>query len=88
MHHVITGTGAIATAVAAAIEGTVVNAARRPGTDPLRTTLGHPSGTLAVGAEVARDGDQWTVARAVMSRSARRLMEGWVRVPADRKEYA
>jgi 2-methylaconitate cis-trans-isomerase PrpF len=24
------------------------------------------------------------VARAVMSRSARRLMEGWVRVPADR----
>ena len=89
MHHVITGTGAIATAVAAAIEGTVVNAARRPGADPLRTTLGHPSGTLAVGAEVARDGDEWTVARAVMSRSARRLMEGWVRVPGpQRKEYA
>lgn len=82
LHHVITGTGAIATAVAAAIEGTVVSAARRPGADPLRTTLGHPAGTLAVGAEVARDGSQWKVARAVMSRSARRLMEGWVRVPA------
>ena len=83
LHHVITGTGAIATAVASAIEGTVVNAARRPGADPLRTTLGHPSGTLAVGAEVAREGDEWKVARAVMSRSARRLMEGWVRVPAE-----
>ena len=82
MHHVITGTGAIATAVASAIEGTVVNGARRAGADPLRTTLGHPSGTLAVGAEVAREGGEWKVARAVMSRSARRLMEGWVRVPA------
>ena len=81
MHHVITGTGAIATAVASAIDGTIVNAARRPGADPLRTTLGHPSGTLAVGAEVTRDGNEWKVARAVMSRSARRLMEGWVRVP-------
>ena len=87
MHHVITGTGAIATAVASAIDGTIVNAARRPGADPLRTTLGHPSGTLAVGAEVAREGNEWKVARAVMSRSARRLMEGWVRVP-DRKEFA
>jgi hypothetical protein len=82
LHHVITGTGAIATAVAAAIEGTVVNRARRPGADPLRTTLGHPAGTLAVGAEVTREGNEWKVARAVMSRSARRLMEGWVRVPA------
>jgi 2-methylaconitate isomerase len=82
MHHVITGTGAIATAVAAAIEGTIVHAARRPNADPLHTTLGHPAGTLAVGAEVSCDGDEWKVARAVMSRSARRLMEGWVRVPA------
>jgi probable AcnD-accessory protein PrpF len=82
LHHVITGTGAIATAVSAAIEGTIVNGARRPGADPLRTVLGHPAGTLAVGAEVAREGSEWKVARAVMSRSARRLMEGWVRVPA------
>lgn len=82
MHHAITGTGAIATAVASAIDGTVVSAARRPDADPLRTTLGHPSGTLAVGAEVGREGGEWKVARAVMSRSARRLMEGWVRVPA------
>ena len=82
LHHVITGTGAIATAVAAAIEGTIVHAARRADADPLRTTLGHPAGTLAVGAEVAQDGNDWKVARAVMSRSARRLMEGWVRVPA------
>jgi 2-methylaconitate cis-trans-isomerase PrpF len=50
----------------------------------LRTRLGHPSGAIAVGAEVAREGDEWKVARAVMSRSARRLMEGWVRVPASK----
>ena len=47
----------------------------------LRTRLGHPSGSIAVGAEVAREGGEWKVARAIMSRSARRLMEGWVRVP-------
>ena len=83
LHHVITGTGAIATAVASAIHGTVVNGARRANANPLQTTLGHPSGTLAVGAEVTLNGDKWKVARAVMSRSARRLMEGWVRVPAE-----
>jgi probable AcnD-accessory protein PrpF len=82
LHHAITGTGAIATAVAAAIDGTVVNAARRPAADPLRTRLGHSSGAIAVGAEVTREAGEWKVARAVMSRSARRLMEGWVRVPA------
>jgi len=82
LHHVITGTGAIATAVAAAIDGTVVNRARRAGVDPLKTRLGHPSGVLAVGAEVKNAGAEWHVERVVMSRSARRLMEGWVRVPA------
>jgi len=82
LHHAITGTGAIATAVAAAIDGTVVHGARRGDADPLRTRLGHSSGTLAVGAEVKRVAGEWKVARAVMSRSARRLMEGWVRVPA------
>ncbi|HET9652072.1 MAG TPA: PrpF domain-containing protein, partial [Usitatibacter sp.] len=83
LHHAVTGTGAIATAVASAIEGSVVHEVRRREADPLRTRLGHPSGTIAVGAEVARDGAGWKVARAVMSRSARRLMEGWIRVPAN-----
>ncbi|MGE5098105.1 MAG: 2-methylaconitate cis-trans isomerase PrpF [Betaproteobacteria bacterium] len=82
LHHAVTGTGAIAAAVASAIEGTVVHEARRRDADPLRTRLGHPSGTIAVGAEVAHEGGEWKVARAVMSRSARRLMEGWIRVPA------
>jgi probable AcnD-accessory protein PrpF len=82
LHHALTGTGAIATAVASAMEGTLVHSARRPGADPLRTRLGHPSGTIAVGAEVSRENGKWKVARAVMSRSARRLMEGWVRVPS------
>jgi probable AcnD-accessory protein PrpF len=83
LHHAVTGTGAIATAVASAIAGTVPNRARRPDADPLRTRLGHPSGAVTVGADVTRSGADWMVTRAVMSRSARRLMEGWVRVPAD-----
>ena len=82
LHHVITGTGAVATAVASAIPGTLANAARRAGADPLKTRLGHPSGVLAVGAEVRQAAGGWQVERVVMSRSARRLMEGWVRVPA------
>jgi probable AcnD-accessory protein PrpF len=82
LHHAVTGTGAIATGVAGAIPGTVVHEALNGRADPLRTRIGHPSGTLTVGAEVARNGNEWSVAKAVMSRSARRLMEGWVRVPA------
>jgi 2-methylaconitate cis-trans-isomerase PrpF len=70
-------------AVASAIPGTVPQRILAAGADPLATRIGHPSGVLTVGAAVARDGESWSVERAVMSRSARRLMEGWVRVPAD-----
>lgn len=83
LHHAMTGTGAVAIAVAAAIPGTVVQRTLRPGSDPSRTVFGHPSGTLAVGAEAKQEGSQWRVTKAVMSRSARRLMEGWVRVPSS-----
>ena len=80
LHHAVTGTGAVALAAAAAIPGTVVSrigGARSDGT----IRFGHPSGTLSVGAQtIERDGD-WTVTKVTMSRSARRLMEGWVRVP-------
>jgi 2-methylaconitate isomerase len=81
LHHAVTGTGAIATGVACAIPGTVAHEATGGEGDPLRTRIGHPSGTISVGAEVTRQGDGWQVTKAVMSRSARRLMEGWVRVP-------
>jgi 2-methylaconitate isomerase len=80
LHHAMTGTGAIAIAVAAAIPGTLVNrqVARSDGS----VRFGHPSGSLAVGAQAQlRDGD-WAVTKVVMSRSARRLMEGYVLVPA------
>jgi hypothetical protein len=86
LHHAMTGTGAVATAVAAAIPGTVVQRALEPGADPSRTVFGHPSGILAVGAQAEQRGGEWTVTKAVMSRSARRLMEGWVRVPAAAAE--
>jgi probable AcnD-accessory protein PrpF len=83
LHHAVTGTGAIATGVACAIPGTVAHGATEGTGDPLRIRIGHPSGTLTVGAEVAQDGREWVVTKAVMSRSARRLMEGWVRVPQE-----
>jgi probable AcnD-accessory protein PrpF len=80
LHHAMTGTGGVAIAVAAAIPGTLVQKTMRPGKGGM-IRFGHPSGTLAVGAEAVANGKQWTVSKALMSRSARRLMEGWVRVP-------
>ena len=82
LHHAMTGTGGVAIGVAAAIPGTLVQKtmrARAPG----RVCFGHPSGTLTVGAEAQVEGGEWTVRKALLSRSARRLMEGWVRVPAN-----
>ena len=77
------GTAAVAIGVAAAIPGTLVNLAAGGGTRQA-VRFGHPSGTLRVGAEAAQEANgDWNVTKALMSRSARILMEGWVRVPAD-----
>ena len=82
LHHAMRGTAAVAIATAAAVPGTLVNAAAGGGTrDAVR--FGHPSGTLRVGAQARQADGAWTVTKAVMSRSARVLMEGRVRVPAD-----
>ena len=80
LHHAMTGTGAVALAAAAAIPGTLVHRVAPAGADG-HVRFGHPSGTLRVGAEAIHDGDGWSVKKVMMSRSARRLMEGWVRVP-------
>lgn len=81
LHHAMMGTAAVAIAAAAAVPGTLVNLAAGGGErDAVR--FGHPSGTLRVGAQAKRQNDEWVVTKAVMSRSARVLMEGWVRVPA------
>ncbi|MFA5490266.1 MAG: 2-methylaconitate cis-trans isomerase PrpF [Candidimonas sp.] len=82
LHHAMMGTAAVAIATAAAIPGTLVNLAAGGG-DRDSVRFGHPSGTLRVGARAGRDGQEWTVDKVVMSRSARVLMEGWVRVPGD-----
>jgi probable AcnD-accessory protein PrpF len=82
LHHAMMGTAAVAIGTAAAIPGTLVNRAAGGG-ERGAVRFGHPSGTLRVGAEAARVDGQWTVTKAVMSRSARVLMEGWVRVPGD-----
>ena len=82
LHHAMMGTASVAIATAAAVPGTLVDlAAGGGGRKSVR--FGHPSGTLRVGAEARLANGQWTVTRAVMSRSARILMEGWVRVPGD-----
>lgn len=80
LHHAMTGTGAVALATAAAIPGTVISQTLGQPRSGLR--FGHPSGTLAVGAEAVENKGTWQVTKAMMSRSARRLMEGWVYVPA------
>jgi probable AcnD-accessory protein PrpF len=82
LHHAMTGTGAVAIAAAAAIPGTLVHRVAPAGADG-SVRFGHPSGTLKVGAEVCRKGGHWTVTKVMLSRSARRLMEGWVRVPGE-----
>ena len=82
LHHAMMGTAAVAIGTAAAIPGTLVNLAAGGG-DRNSVTFGHPSGTLKVGAAASRKGGEWTVDKVVMSRSARVLMEGWVRIPGD-----
>ena len=80
LHHAMMGTCAVAIGTAAAVPGTLVNQAAGGG-EREAVRFGHPSGTLRVGAQAAQVDGQWTVTRAIMSRSARILMEGWVRVP-------
>jgi len=82
LHHAMMGTAAVAIGTAAAIPGTLVNLAAGGG-ERSSVRFGHPSGTLRVGAQAAQVDGQWVVTKAVMSRSARVLMEGWVRVPGD-----
>ena len=82
LHHAMMGTCAVAIGTAAAIPGTLVNLAAGGG-EREAVRFGHPSGTLRVGAQARLVDGQWTVTKAVMSRSARILMEGWVRVPAE-----
>ena len=82
LHHAMMGTAAVAIGTAASIPGTVVNAAAGGG-EREAVRFGHPSGTLRVGAQALRVDGEWTVSKAMMSRSARVLMEGWVRVPGD-----
>lgn len=82
LHHAMTGTGAISLAAACAIPGNLVSRIARPGADG-RVRIGHPSGRLIVGAEAEERDGTWVVTKALMSRSARRLMEGWVLLPGS-----
>lgn len=82
LHHAMMGTAAVAIGTAAAIPGTLVNLAAGGG-ERHAVRFGHPSGTLRVGAEATLISGEWQVSKALMSRSARILMEGWIRVPGE-----
>ncbi len=82
LHHAMMGTAAVAIGTAAAVPGTLVNLAAG-GDTRSAVRFGHPSGTLRVGAQARQVNGEWTVTKAIMSRSARVLMEGFVRVPGD-----
>ncbi len=82
LHHAMMGTAAVAISAAAVVPGTLVNLAAGGGERNF-VRFGHPSGTLRVGAEAEQRDGEWVVTKAIMSRSARVLMEGWVRVPGD-----
>ena len=82
LHHAMMGTAAVAIGTAAAIPGTLVNLAAGGG-ERESITFGHPSGTLKVGAAANEQDGNWVVEKVVMSRSARVLMEGAVRIPGD-----
>jgi probable AcnD-accessory protein PrpF len=82
LHHAMMGTAAVAIGTAAAIPGTLVNLAAGGG-EREAVRFGHPSGTLRVGAQASQVHGEWSVKKAIMSRSARVLMEGWVRIPGD-----
>ncbi len=82
LHHAMMGTAAVAIGAAAAVPGTLVNLAAGGG-ERQSVRFGHPSGTLRVGAKAIHQAGVWTITKASMSRSARVLMEGWVRVPAE-----
>ncbi|MBM5212735.1 2-methylaconitate cis-trans isomerase PrpF [Vibrio parahaemolyticus] len=82
LHHAMMGTAAVAIASAACVPGTLVNLAAGGG-EKESVTFGHPSGTLKVGAKAKQTEQDWVVQKAIMSRSARILMEGFVRVPSD-----
>ncbi|HJF28716.1 MAG TPA: 2-methylaconitate cis-trans isomerase PrpF [Acinetobacter lwoffii] len=82
LHHAMMGTAAVAIGTAAAIPGTLLNQVAGGG-ERESIRFGHPSGTLRVGAQAVQENGEWKVKKAIMSRSARVLMEGWVRVPED-----
>ncbi|TOO29027.1 2-methylaconitate cis-trans isomerase PrpF [Vibrio parahaemolyticus] len=82
LHHAMMGTAAVAIASAACVPGTLVNLAAGGG-EKESVTFGHPSGTLKVGAQAKQTEQGWVVQKAIMSRSSRILMEGFVRVPSD-----
>ena len=79
-HRAFALTGAMCLAVAARIPGTVAHESARSGTGDIR--LGHPSGVQTINAVVSNTPEGPRAEKVIVYRTARRLMEGMVCVPA------
>lgn len=76
-HRTYSGTGAVCTAVAAKLPGTVVNAVlSEAATAAPVLRIGHPCGRIDVEIAVENAGDEQVIRRAAYGRTARRIMEG------------
>lgn len=82
LHAAYAITGAICTAGAAKIEGSVVwEMVRGEKRQASLVHLGHPSGTLEVEVDMVKSGETWEYVKGTVFRTARRLMDGFVYVP-------
>lgn len=84
-HRALPLTVSLCMAVAARIEGSVVNAVLRKGGDaeaPIR--IGMPSGILTVAATVKQKDGQWQAEQGAFYRTQRRMFEGQVLVRASK----
>ena len=84
-HRALPLTVTLCTAVAARIEGSVVNQLARSNDDPeAEIRIAMPSGVLTVAATVARNAGAWHAAQGAFYRTQRRMFEGFVLVRASR----
>ncbi len=75
-------TGAVATGAAAQTPGTIVFELARPESHQREEIrIGHPAGVLEIEVAVQRGGEEIRLTRAAISRTARRIMEGYILVP-------
>jgi 2-methylaconitate cis-trans-isomerase PrpF len=76
-HHAYAMTGALCTAAASALPGTIPHSVSRQ-LDSGSVRIGHPKGVTSVGIDVEMTGEQTRVKSVSVSRTARYLMRGMI----------